>query len=135
MSEKIEREAVKGFQQKEALAKTMQQAVLGGAPQLNRRERSQLLGQLRERLLWGATEHSLKAPQAMEAFKRALEHKEAQRLLVRSDYIRTSSPFVKLAVGHGVSFSYVQSPEFKGNVAMVLVADSAVDVPEAIVEN
>ena len=127
MSERAEREAVTQFAKKSELAKTLGMGAQGQVPQLKRRERSQLLGQFRERVLWGATAEALSAGQIHPSFASAVEDNRAERLLVRSDFTKQAMPYIRRAAGRGIGFTFVQSPEFVGDVALVLVSRDALE--------
>ncbi len=133
-----EDEAEKAFAtqwaQQEELAKTLSAQISGNVPQIKRHERGQLLGQFRERVLWGTTLRAIGNTEIMESFRRALENPHAAKLLVRADFTTQAMPYIKEAQKKQVAFTFVQSPEFSGEVAMVLAADQAVDVSDAIRE-
>jgi len=72
MSDKIERDAARGFAQQGELARTLGMETRGGAPQLKRRERSQLLGQFRERVVWGISKQAIEPKTVHPSFARVV---------------------------------------------------------------
>lgn len=127
MSDKGELEAARRFGQQSELAKTLQVETGGLVPQLKRRERAQLLGQFRERVLWGITKQGLDGKTVHPSFVQVLEASRCERLLVRSDVITLAMSYVRHATAHHVPYTFVQSPEFTGDVTVVLVSQQAID--------
>lgn len=127
MSDKVERQAISRFANQSELGRTLE-AESQGVPQLRRRERSQLLGQFRERVLWGITRHGLEPKVVHQGFLAALDGHDGERLLIRADCTSKAMHYVQAAIRKGVPFTFVQSPEFTGDVAMVLVAEKAHDL-------
>ena len=127
MSDKGELEAARRFGQQSELAKTLQTESGGLVPQLKRRERSQLLGQFRERVLWGITKQALDGKTVHPSFVQALDAGRGERLLVRSDALSLAMCYVKQATAHHIPYTFVQSPEFIGDVTVVLVSEQAID--------
>lgn len=126
MSDKGERQAISKFANQSELGRTLQ-AESQGVPQLRRRERLQLLGQFRERVLWGITKQGIEPKTVHQSFIAALDGQDVERLLVRADSTSKAMHYVQAAVKKGIPFTFVQSPEFTGDVAMVLVAAQAHD--------
>lgn len=127
MSDRVEREAVKSFGQQSELARTLGMESRGGAPQLRRRERSQLLGQFRERVVWGITKQALDQKTVHGSFMKAIDAVRCERLLVRSDVLSLAMGYVRQATARSIPYTFVQSPEFTGDVALVLVSDQTTD--------
>lgn len=126
MSDKEEHKAISKFANQSELGRTLQ-AQSQGVPQLRRRERSQLLGQFRERVIWGITRQGIQPKIVHQGFITALDGQDVDRLLVRADTTSKAMHYVQAAVKKGIPFTFVQSPEFTGDVAMVLVATQAHD--------
>ncbi|KAF0193891.1 MAG: hypothetical protein FD169_2167 [Bacillota bacterium] len=127
MTDKGELEAARRFGNQSELAKTLQVESGGLVPQLKRRERAQLLGQLRERVLWGVTKQALDSKAVHPAFVQALDSGRCERLLVRSDVITLAMSYVLQATAHHIPYTFVQSPEFTGDVTVVLVSDCPIE--------
>ncbi|MDP3487204.1 MAG: DUF1694 domain-containing protein [Bacillota bacterium] len=127
MTDKGELEAARRFGNQSELAKTLQVESGGLVPQLKRRERSQLLGQFRERVLWGITKQALDGKTVHPSFAQALDAGRCERLLVRSDVLSLAMAYVKQATAHHIAYTFVQSPEFTGDVCIVLVSEQAID--------
>ena len=127
MSDKGELEAARRFGNQSELVKTLQVETGGLVPQLKRRERSQLLGQFRERVLWGITKHALDSKTVHPGFVQALDSGRCERLLVRSDAMSLAMCYVKQATARHIPFTFVQSPEFTGDVTVVLVSDYPIE--------
>lgn len=127
MSDKVEREAARGLAQQSELARTLGMETRGGTPQLKRRERSQLLGQFRERVLWGITKQALDSKTVHPSFAQVIDASRCERLLVRADVLTQAMPYVRQATVRKVPYTFVQSPEYTGDVVLVLVAEQAID--------
>ena len=127
MTDKDELEAARSFGRQSELARTLQAESGGLVPQLKRRERSQLLGQFRERVLLGITKQALDGKTVHPSFVQALEASRCERLLVRSDVITLAMSYVRQAAAHHIPYTFVQSPEFIGDVTVVLVSQQAID--------
>jgi uncharacterized protein YueI len=134
MSEQAEREALKAFARKEELSRNLSLGVHGNVPQIKRRERGQLLGQFRERVLWGITQGAERSEQVIFSLRQALDAPVGKRLYIRSDFIAQAMPYVREAQKRSVAFTIVETPDFTGNVTVVLAADQAVDISNAIIE-
>ena len=99
MTDNDELEAARSFGRQSELARTLQAETGGLVPQLKRRERSQLLGQFRERVLWGITKHALDGKTVHPSFVQALDAGGCERLLVRSDALSLAMCYVKQEIG------------------------------------
>lgn len=128
MSDKADREAIKSFSVQSELAKTLQVEAGRGLPQLKRRERAQLLGQFRERVLWGITKASLDGKTVHASFEQVQNAGRIERVLIRSDVASLAMPYVRLCSQRHLPFTFVQSPEFAGDVVVVVVGAEAVDL-------
>lgn len=116
----------------------LDKAIIAGAfgpPELKKDERLRYLGFFRERVVQAITFDQLKTLPGKKAIEKALNDKKAFELAVRSECRSEAMPLISLANKKGVSFTVVNNPKFIGEVAIVVVAKEAVDVPKVMAED
>ena len=70
----------------------------------------------------------------MEVMVKALEDKRGVELVIHQDARGTAMPLIVKAQRKGLDFTIVSDSKFIGDVAVVLVARDAVDVPRVMAE-
>lgn len=104
-----------------------------GAPELRRGERRRFLGFFRERVIEAITFSQLKG-KGQKAMSKALGDPRAVELVIHKNARRDAMHLVVQARGRGLDFTIVSNPDFIGEVAVVLVAADAVDIPRLLAE-
>ncbi len=98
-----------------------------GEPEIKKEEKNRYLGEFRERVI-----HYLSHDQVLEEgtypeIEEALKDKRAHTLVVdRKIELKYAHDYIKLARENNIRFKRVDSPDFKGNVGLVVVSDKAV---------
>ncbi|MBS4054172.1 MAG: DUF1694 domain-containing protein [Thermaerobacter sp.] len=121
MSDKIEREALSKYGRRCELKRTLLREGHGATPVLRRKERNAHLGQLLERVAWVLTLPQLETNVVSADFGALLDPRQIEKLLVRADHLSRAMAYVQAAVKRGVQFSVVSSPDFTGDVVLVLL--------------
>ncbi|NMA83915.1 MAG: YueI family protein [Epulopiscium sp.] len=118
------------MQQEDKLQQYLQQGILG-TPELKREERQQYLGQFRERVLKIMRQNELRDPRYIDGMIKAFDDPRAYRLYIRTDeQLQGTLEFSKLtraAQSKKLPFSFVDRATYQGDIAIVLVAEDAVD--------
>lgn len=105
-----------------------------GTPELKREERRLLLGIFRERVLKTLTFAQIAEPGTYPEINDAIRDPRAKRLLIsRKANLAAAAEYIRLAREQGLAFTTVDSPEYKGNVGLVVAAEEAVDVEDITV--
>ena len=109
---------------------------LYGEPELKKDEKRRYLGEFEERVIKYLTYDQVKEdviyPQILEAIKNS----KAKKLIIdREVDIEEANEYIDLARENDLSFKRVHSPEFRGDVALVVVSDKAISVKKRKVNN
>ncbi|NLJ83486.1 MAG: YueI family protein [Halanaerobiaceae bacterium] len=100
-----------------------------GKKELKREERNYYLGEFEERVIRYLTREQVLERGIYPEILAALEHPAARRLIVdRAIELNAANKYIKLAGAKGLQFRRVHSPDFKGDVGLVVVSDRAVEV-------
>lgn len=117
-----------------ALEQTLRFAI-DGPPELRRGEKRRYLGNFRERILKVLTFDQIIEKGTYSEIEEALMDKRARKLVIsRKVDLNTAREYIDIARRNGVSFVTVDSPEFIGDIGLVVVADDAVDIEDILVE-
>ncbi len=114
----------------------VEKALLAGmhGVELRRDEKRRYLGFFRERVIQAVTFNQLRTKQGMEVMVKALKDKRAVELVIHQNARGTAMPLIIEAQRKGLDFTIVSDPKFIGDVAVVLAARDAVDVPQVMAE-
>ena len=100
-----------------------------GKKEIKKSERNRFLGEYEERIIRYLTLEQVVEPGTYPEILDAIRHPEAEKLIIDRDVnLSAANDYVKLASENNLLFKRVDSPEFKGNVALVVVSDHAVDI-------
>lgn len=122
-----------GFDQKDELGKAIT-AGIHGAPELRPGEKRRFLGFFRERVIQAVTFRQIRTKEGMNAMQKALEDKRGIELVIHQEARGAAMPLIVQARRKGLDFTIVSNPNFLGEVAVLLVAKDAVDVPKLMAE-
>ncbi len=112
------------------LKKTLQQG-MHGPQQLKKEERALLLGQFRERVLKALTFKQIEETGTYPAVEEAIRDSRAKCLIISTGAdLSAARDYIHLAAQQGLSYTTTSSPELKGDVGLVVVADTAVDIAD-----
>ncbi len=109
------------------LEKTAREGAFG-SKDIKKAEKNRFLGEFEERVIAYLDKEQVKDKAVYPEIKELLEHKEADKLIIRGDIPKSDTEkYKKWARSAGVKFTRKNSPEFRGNVALEIVGNSAVD--------
>ena len=109
------------------LEKTAREGAFG-ANEIKKGEKNRFLGEFAERVIAYLEEDQVKEKALYPEIKELLKHQEADKLIVRGDIPKFNIKKYKDWARHaGVNFTAKNSPEFRGNVALEIVGNNAVD--------
>ncbi len=129
----VDKEQKKKVFSKDELEKTLQ-AGIHGPPQLKKAERNMYLGNFRERVLKALTFSQIEENGTYEEIQDAIKDIRAKHLVLsRKADLGAAREYIDLARSRGLSFTTVDSPEFKGNIGLVVVSDKAIDEEDIMV--
>lgn len=121
IAEEAEQESRRRLQQGTALEQTVAVGV-GGPPELRRGERSTFLGQFPEQVLKAASLDVLDGKHVPESLAAALADKRCQHVFLAAQAVSKAAPILRLVREHRLPLTIVQSPEYRGDTALVLVS-------------
>lgn len=100
-----------------------------GKKELKKSERNRFLGEFKERVLRYLTYDQVLEPGTYPEILDAIRNPEAKKLIIdRGVDLKAANDYVKLASQNNLLFKRVDSPDFKGDVALIVVSDHAVDI-------
>lgn len=100
-----------------------------GPPQIKKREKNHYLGEFEERVIRYLTYKQVLEPGTYPQILEAIKHPQAQKLIIdREVDLEYAQDYINLALEHNLSFKRIDSPEFRGDVALVVTSDKAVNV-------
>ncbi len=109
---------------------------LDGPPELKAGEKRRYLGNFRERILKTLTFEQILEKGTYPEIEEALKDKRARKLVIsRKVDLNVARDYIELARQNGLTFATVDSPQFIGDIGLVVVADDAVDVEDIVVES
>ncbi|MCK8816389.1 YueI family protein [Natroniella sulfidigena] len=131
----LQQEAIKGQQGKSELERKVGAEAHGGL-ELKKEERNQYLGQFKERVLKALTFAQVEEEGIYPEIISSIKDPEAKKLIIDSRVSSSAAKeYVEIARENDLSFKKVNSPEFKGEVGLVVVSDQAVNKEDIHVEN
>ncbi|AZO93949.1 YueI family protein [Halocella sp. SP3-1] len=100
-----------------------------GKKEIKKEERNLFLGEYLERVICYLTYEQVIEKGTYPEILEALRHPEAKKLIIDRDVkLSAANDYIKLASKNGLLFKRIDSPDFKGDVALVVVSDHAVDI-------
>ncbi len=102
---------------------------LSGTPELKREEKMRYLGFFRERIVEAVTFRQLGCEAAKNALLKAIHDPRSAELVVHQRVSSLVMPYLLVARKKGVDFTIAANPKFIGDVAVLIAAREAVDVP------
>lgn len=130
-------EEIQGYsrEMKESALERSTWFALHGPPELRKGEKRRYLGNFRERVLKALTFDQILEKGTYPEVEEALKDKRARKLVIsRKVDLNAARDYINLARKKGLTFVTVDSPEFIGDIGLVVVADDAVDVEDIMVE-
>lgn len=115
------------FKDKDSLKKALLVGV-HGAPELHREQKRRFLGFFRERVIQAIRFDQLQE-KGLKTMNNALADSRAVELVIHQNARSAALPLITEARRKGLDFTVVSNPDFTGEIAVVLVADHAVDTP------
>lgn len=122
-----------GFNKQDDLSKTLA-AGIHGTPELRPDEKRRYLGFFRERVIQAVTFDQIRTKEGLGVMLEALKDKRGVELAIHQDARGVAMPLIVQAQRKGLDFTIVSNPNFVGEVAVVLIANHAVDVAQVWAE-
>ena len=114
--------------EKSELEKKVEEGIYG-APEIKKGEKRRYLGEYKERVIKYLTYEQVIEEGTYPEILEAIKHPQAQKLIIdRSVDIDYAQDYIDLAHKNNISFKRVDSPDFKGDVALVVVGSDAVNI-------
>ncbi|MEJ6951269.1 YueI family protein [Natronospora cellulosivora (SeqCode)] len=102
-----------------------------GKKELKKAEKNLYLGEFKERVIRYLTYAQVMEQGTYPDILEAIKKPEARKLIIdREIDLQAANDYIKLASANNLQFKRVDSPDFKGDVALVVVSDQAVEVDE-----
>ncbi len=100
-----------------------------GSPEIKKEEKRRYLGEFAERVIRYLTYEQVIEPGTYPEILEAIKHPEAKKLIIdRRVDLDLANDYVQLARENDLSFKRIDSPDLKGDIALVVVSDGAVDI-------
>jgi len=100
-----------------------------GKKQLKKEERKRFLGELEERVIRYLTIDQVMEKGTYPEILEAIKYPEAKKLIIDRDIeLSAANDYIRLAVENNLLFKRVHSPDFKGDIALIVVSDHAVEL-------
>lgn len=132
--EEIEQEAILN-QGKNKLEQTISAGIQGGY-ELKKGEKRRFLGEFKERVIKALTFKQVVEPGVYPEILQAIRDPQAKKLIInRRINSDAAKEYIELARKNELSFKKVDSPEFKGDIGLVVVSDQAVNESDIRVTN
>lgn len=115
-----------GFKEQDELGRTLS-AGIHGTPELRPDERRRHLGFFRERVIQALTFKQARTNEGIKIMMEALKDPRGVELVVHQNVRGAAMPLIIQAQRQNLDFTIVSNPNFIGEIAIVLVAENAVD--------
>ncbi|KJS85465.1 MAG: hypothetical protein JM58_08480 [Peptococcaceae bacterium BICA1-8] len=100
-----------------------------GTPELKREEINNYLGCFRERVLKALTKKQIVEPGTYKEILDAIHDPRAKRLVITNDVqLSFAMDYINLAHKNNVEFTLVDGHDYSGDIGLVVVSDTAVDI-------
>ena len=111
---------------KSELEKAVEQGV-SGPPEIKKDEKNRFLGEFKERVIRYLTYEQVVEPGTYSEILDAINHPQADKLIIdREVNDERARDYIDLALKNGLEFKRIDSPNFKGDVGLVVVSGGAV---------
>jgi len=111
---------------KSELEKAVEQGV-SGPPEIKKDEKNRFLGEFKERVIRYLTYEQVVEPGTYSEILDAINHPQADKLIIdREVNDERARDYIDLALKNGLEFKRIDSPNFKGDVGLVVVSGEAV---------
>ena len=100
-----------------------------GTPQLRPDEKRRFLGFFKERVIQAVTFKQIQTAEGLQVMEEALRDSRGVELVIHKKARTRAMPLIVQARKQGLDFTIVSNPNLQGEVAVILVAKDAVDVP------
>ncbi len=139
MDEKVEKdeqkEALKRQQQKSKLEQQAAAGVQGGL-ELKKDEKAKFLGQFKERVLKALTFEQVEQAGVYPEVVEAIKDSRADKLIInRNVDNKAAKEYIELSREAALSFKRVQSPDFVGDIGLVVASNQAVKVDNVLLDD
>ncbi len=115
-------------EEKTRLEKKVMEGVYG-EPELKKEEKNRFLGEFKERVIRCLNYDQVVEPGTYSEILQAIKHPQAEKLIIdRKVNLDRAHDYIELARQHNVSFKMIDSPDLKGDVALVVAGNEAVDI-------
>ncbi|MEW9123144.1 MAG: YueI family protein [Thermotaleaceae bacterium] len=109
---------------------------LGGAPEIKREEKRRWLGEFRERVIFALTYDQIQRKEAKKVVEEKIKDRDVKRIVLHMDISpEIAGIFMELAKNYDVDYRSIDSPELKGDIALLLASDDAVDREQVMMED
>lgn len=102
-------------------------AGIHGNVEFKKEERLSYLGFFRDRIIEAVTFNQLRDEQGRKAIMQALKDGRAHELVVHNRARMAAMPLISAARQAGVDFTIATNPQFKGKVALIVVAKNGIE--------
>lgn len=109
-------------------------AGIHGTPQLRMDEKRRFLGFFRERVIQAVSFKQITTKEGIKAIEDGLKHPQASSLVVHNNARSVAMGCIVAAQKAGVGFTITANPKLIGDVAVVVAAKEAVDIPKLMSE-
>ena len=100
-----------------------------GTPQLRPDEKRRFLGFFKERVIQAVTFKQIQTTEGLQVMEEALRDSRGVELVIHKKARTRAMPLIVQARKQDLDFTIVSNPNLQGEVAVILVAKDAVDVP------
>jgi uncharacterized protein YueI len=115
---------------KSELEKALERGMYG-VPELKQEEKNAHLGCFRERVIKALTKKQVEEPGIYKEILEAIKDPRAKRLIVTNDVkLSFAMDYINLAQKNNLEFTLVNGQNFTGEIGLVVVSDTAVDVED-----
>ena len=109
---------------------------LYGKPEIKKEEKNRFLGEFKERVICFLTRQQIEESGVYPQVLNAIQDSKAKKLILDREIDENRArDYIDLARENKLDFKRVDSPDFKGEVGLVVVSDKAVDVKKRKIKN
>ena len=129
-NEEIESEAISSQSDKSELEQLVSAGAHGGF-ELKKGEKRRFLGEFKERIIKVLTFEQVEEAGVYPEVLAAIRDVKADKLIIRQEAVQESAQeYIDLARENNLSFKKVSSPDLKGEIALAVASDEAVEVDQ-----
>jgi len=131
----IQTEAMKSWENKSDFDKALSIG-LQGPPDLKHDEKTQYLGEFKERVIKLLTKKQVIEPGIYPEIVQALKDERTTKIILSGDVDdHITEKYQKLAKQMGKRYTIIHDPEFKGDAGLIAISNDAVDVDDINVQD